>query len=307
MESESHWELARSLLARGEGVVLCSTAAEEAPLGQIVRVREPGVGERAFCFESSSSELVSGRVARLIAEECVGPVVVPSRREPLVLGRTASALGNLVAQGPGRWCLEPTKVESRSQLGQSLPAPTKAELLEALWSRGAAGDLEMLEQIRTSSPEMPTPSFLRAPSGASLHVVLSKTDIDRAVELLSGAYWNQALPVERVRRAVEQTQVRVGARDERGVLIAHARALTDTVKYAWIYDVIVDERWRGRGLGQAIVRLLLDHPTVRNARSVLLGTRDAQTLYARFGFRDRREVPPLGPWTSTEMVLRRSI
>jgi hypothetical protein len=44
---------------------------------------------------------------------------------------------------------------------------------------------------------------------------------------------------------------------------------------------------------------------VRDATQVLLATRDAQSLYARFGFRDRREVPPSRSYVSTEMVLRR--
>ncbi|WP_437694216.1 hypothetical protein [Sorangium sp. So ce176] len=41
---------------------------------------------------------------------------------------------------------------------------------------------------------------------------------------------------------------------------------------------------RGLGVGEAVVRLLLDHPGVRGARSVHLGTQDAHTIYARSGF-----------------------
>ena len=54
------------------------------------------------------------------------------------------------------------------------------------------------------------------------------------------------------------------------------------------------------GAGKStLVRLVLDHPAVRGARRVLLGTRDAMALYRKFGFAER------GPRASVEMVLER--
>jgi ribosomal protein S18 acetylase RimI-like enzyme len=76
------------------------------------------------------------------------------------------------------------------------------------------------------------------------------------------------------------------------------------VKRGWIYDVIVAPAWRGRGVGQALVRLMLDHPALRTTANVLLGTRDAQSLYAKFGFVDVATRPPRG-FDTTEMVLAR--
>jgi hypothetical protein len=52
------------------------------------------------------------------------------------------------------------------------------------------------------------------------------------------------------------------------------------------------------------MRALLSHPAVRGARVVRLGTRDAQSLYARFGFVPTSALPPR-PYPTTEMVLRR--
>ena len=50
------------------------------------------------------------------------------------------------------------------------------------------------------------------------------------------------------------------------------------------------------------MRLLLDHPRVRGAGKVLLGTRDAQAFYRGFGFVERGPALSAG---STEMVLVR--
>jgi predicted N-acetyltransferase YhbS len=55
------------------------------------------------------------------------------------------------------------------------------------------------------------------------------------------------------------------ARDEHGAVIATARAVSDGVKYCYLGDVAVRSDWRRRGVGAALVRMLLDHPAVRRA------------------------------------------
>jgi len=88
-----------------------------------------------------------------------------------------------------------------------------------------------------------------------------------------------------------------------GALVGSARAVSDG-RTAWIYDVVVAPAQRGRGLGKRLTALLLDHPAVRGAPMVMLKTRDAQGLYARFGFADAALEPKRWPGSS-DMVLRR--
>jgi nitroimidazol reductase NimA-like FMN-containing flavoprotein (pyridoxamine 5'-phosphate oxidase superfamily)/GNAT superfamily N-acetyltransferase len=66
--------------------------------------------------------------------------------------------------------------------------------------------------------------------------------------------------------------------------VAFARVLTDDTRIAYLGDVFVAESYRGRGLGKQLVQFVLDHPRVRQAKRCLLGTRDAHSLYERFGF-----------------------
>ena len=68
-------------------------------------------------------------------------------------------------------------------------------------------------------------------------------------------------------------------------------------------NVCVAAGWRGKGLGQAVVRLLLEHPLMRDVDRVRLNTRDAQGLYERFGFVETLKETRTPP--SAEMVLRR--
>jgi GNAT superfamily N-acetyltransferase len=57
---------------------------------------------------------------------------------------------------------------------------------------------------------------------------------------------------------------------------------------AWIHDVVVDEAWRGRGVGTALTEAALDHAKRRGAWTVDLTTRpwreDANRLYEAMGF-----------------------
>jgi ribosomal protein S18 acetylase RimI-like enzyme len=126
-----------------------------------------------------------------------------------------------------------------------------------------------------------------------------------AAALLRDAYWNLDVPDEIIVRAQLGSSAWVGALED-GRLVATARALSDGVKLALVFDVMVAPDWRGRGLGEALMRRLLEHPAVRGARRVWLGTRDAQRFYARLGFAEEKILPPR-PHPTTEMVLRREI
>jgi GNAT superfamily N-acetyltransferase len=157
-----------------------------------------------------------------------------------------------------------------------------------------------------ANPAAPAPRFLAAPDGARLICALGPADLDEAVELLAGAYWNENVDRQLIARAQLGATAWVGARDRDGRLVASARAITDGAKWAGLFDVMVAPGWRGRGLGEALVRLLVDHPRVRGARRVWLATKDAQLFYARLGFTEGKMVPPLG-FATTEMVLAREM
>jgi predicted GNAT family N-acyltransferase len=133
--------------------------------------------------------------------------------------------------------------------------------------------------------------------------MLGERDAADAAALVADEYGNVGVPRERLERAMRGSTTLVGARDRDGRLVATARALSDGARAAWVGDVCVARAWRGRGLGEAVVRSLLDHPTVRDADRVRLNTRDAQALYARLGFVET--LGRAGPFVSTEMILRR--
>ena len=176
------------------------------------------------------------------------------------------------------------KLDGKAKLGQNRTPREIERILELLWQRGAPGDVRAIDLVRAAHPQV-TPAFLTGP--ARLYCAPEPETAEEVAELLKDTYWNGGVPREALVRSHLNSSAWVAARDDDGRVVGSARALADGAKYAWIYDVIVAPDWRARGLGAALMRLLLDHPAVRGARTVLLGTRDAQSFYARFGFRER--------------------
>jgi nitroimidazol reductase NimA-like FMN-containing flavoprotein (pyridoxamine 5'-phosphate oxidase superfamily)/GNAT superfamily N-acetyltransferase len=191
------------------------------------------------------------------------------------------------------------RLDGKAKLGQNRKPEELSAILAGLWKRGEPGDPRVIELLRAANPNIPSPAFLSAPEGLALHCALGEADLPGALSLLEGQYWNEGVPLTAMGKALLGASAWVGAKDREGKLVAMARALSDGAKCAWIYDVVVDPAWRGRGVGQAVVRLVLDHPRVRGARQVELDTRDAEGLYARFGF---APAPP----RNLRMMLRRS-
>jgi ribosomal protein S18 acetylase RimI-like enzyme len=197
------------------------------------------------------------------------------------------------------------QLTTKLKLAQNRTPEQRATMLEKLWARGEAGDVRAIELIREANVETPTPGFLAAPEGTSLHVWLPQGRAREAAAMLKPEYWNDVFTGEELVRAHLGSTAWVGLVDVTSrELVATARAVSDGGKYAWVYDVCVRADRRRRGYGQVVMRALLRHPAVRGARVVRLGTRDAQSLYARFGFVPTSALPPR-PYPTTEMVLRR--
>lgn len=196
--------------------------------------------------------------------------------------------------------MTPEQIDGKAKLGQNRSADDLGKVLRFLWQRGEPGDPRAVDLVRAANPDVPTPEFLKnCPEGARLCCALGPGDLPQAIALLEGEYWNVDVSRDRISRGQVSSSAWVGARDADGKLIATGRALGDGVRWAYLLDIAVAQPWRGRGLGKALVRLLLDHPQVRDCRRVHLRTRDAQRFYEDFGFRERVELP------GTEMVLQR--
>ena len=112
----------------------------------------------------------------------------------------------------------------------------------------------------------------------------ARLDLDRVEALIRTSYW----AADRTRASTE-----ISLRNSRcfglydasnGRQIGLTRVVTDYATFAWVCDVIVDEEYRGNGLGIWMMETVLADPQLRGVRRWTLATRNAHRLYARIGF-----------------------
>jgi len=195
------------------------------------------------------------------------------------------------------------RLDGKAKLGQNRKPDQLSKVIRALWQRGLPGDPQAIDLVRRANPEVPCPDFLSFPRGLNAFCALGQAEVEEVVNLLKDEYWNVGVPQQVIARSHLSSSAWVGAKDAEGRLVCSARAVSDYAKAAWIYDVIVAPSHRGHGIGQALTKLILDHPAVRNATNVGLATKDAQGLYSKFGFCDVQDAPSAFP--ATRMVLKR--
>lgn len=110
----------------------------------------------------------------------------------------------------------------------------------------------------------------------------NRVDIDTLERWLRASYWG----AERPRSVIEASVANSVCFSllEGDTPIGFARVVTDTVTFAWIADVVIDEAYRGRGLGTWLMACVMEHPSVANTSRQLLRTLDAHGLYEKLGF-----------------------
>ena len=110
----------------------------------------------------------------------------------------------------------------------------------------------------------------------------SRIDVAAVHAFLTQTYWSPGIPESVVRRAIAGS-ITFGIYHGREQ-VGFARVVTDRATYAYLSDVYVLEAHRGQGLATWLMEVIMSHPELQGLRRFSLSTRDAQALYARFGF-----------------------
>jgi len=110
-----------------------------------------------------------------------------------------------------------------------------------------------------------------------------RVDVDAVHAFISQeSYWGSGRTRERVRRAISGSS-RVLGLYHGAEQVGFARAVSDGATVAYLADVYVLPAYRGKGLGTALVREIVDGGPGSDVHW-LLHTADAQALYAKLGF-----------------------
>lgn len=105
-------------------------------------------------------------------------------------------------------------------------------------------------------------------------------------DLLKQSYWAKDREIEKIRKSMENSMCFAIVDKEKDRIVAFARAITDYATMYYLADVIVDEQCRGMGLGKQIVNWITQNESQLEGLYGLLLTKDAQDLYAKYGFHD---------------------
>jgi len=110
----------------------------------------------------------------------------------------------------------------------------------------------------------------------------SKLDISVIHGFLSTSYWAEEIPSEIVEKSIENSLC-FGVYNG-NTQIGFARVISDYTTFAYLADVFIVEEERGKGLSKWLMECILKHEQLQGLRNFCLLTRDAQSLYAPFGF-----------------------
>ena len=110
----------------------------------------------------------------------------------------------------------------------------------------------------------------------------SKIQFPIVKRLMEQSYWAKDRSEQIITETIKNSLC-YGAYLEDGRQIAFARVITDYVTSYYLCDVVVDEAYRGVGVGTTLIREIVEDSRLRGLRGIL-ATGYAQSLYRKFGF-----------------------
>ncbi|MGF1459310.1 MAG: GNAT family N-acetyltransferase [Leptolyngbyaceae cyanobacterium] len=126
------------------------------------------------------------------------------------------------------------------------------------------------------------------------HIQFQYTDALNIVQLeqlmdlfQAAAFWASDRTAEDMALAIAHSHPVVTVWD-RGDLIGFARATSDGVYRATIWDVVIHPDYQGAGLGRKLVQTVLGHPIMSRIERVYLMTTNQQAFYKRIGFQENQ-------------------
>lgn len=100
--------------------------------------------------------------------------------------------------------------------------------------------------------------------------------------LSNHSHWARGIPFDTVQVSL-QNSFCVGI-FENGHQVGFARMVTDFAVFGYIGDVFVLPEFRGKGYSKMMMEYIFSQDFVSRLRRIILTTKDAHTLYSRYGF-----------------------
>jgi len=112
----------------------------------------------------------------------------------------------------------------------------------------------------------------------------AKVNFEQLQELFNlSAFWAQDRTIKDLETVISNSNPVVTVWDG-GKLIGFARANSDGIYRATIWDVVIHQDYQGRGLGAELIKIMLSDPLLAKVEKIYLMTTHQQKFYQRMGF-----------------------
>ena len=112
----------------------------------------------------------------------------------------------------------------------------------------------------------------------------SRLDVEAIQKFLAeDYYWARERTPEQTKTAIENS-ICFGVFGGGDRQIGFARVVSDLATFAYLGDVYIIKEFRGLGLSKWLMETIVSYPDLQGLRRWVLATRDAHTLYEKFGF-----------------------
>lgn len=113
----------------------------------------------------------------------------------------------------------------------------------------------------------------------------SSAHISQLHALYAQEWWTKGRTLEQIEQVVANASVVIGIVDDENCLQAFVRVLSDFVFKALLFDVIVADAYRGKGVGEQLVKAVCHHPKLRGVKHFELYCHPEMTdFYRQYGF-----------------------
>ncbi len=110
----------------------------------------------------------------------------------------------------------------------------------------------------------------------------TKLQIDLIHRFLTETYWAKGRSINEVKKSVENSLCfGVYIDDEQ---IGFARIVTDYTVFAYLMDVFILPKYRGKGYSKQLMKVMIEDPKLKACKVWMLKTSDSHELYKQFDF-----------------------